>query len=504
MQTVHERPSWFYNIVALICGTLLPFAFAPLNLYPLAIVIPGLLFWCWQHATPRQALWRGYLFGLGLFGVGVSWVYIAISDFGFTSAPVAMLLTSIFVAFLAWFPALQGWLSVVLVRRSQSTWSWLFFPLLWVLFEWIRGWFMTGFPWLNLGYSQIDSVLAGYAPIFGVYALSVFSVLSGALLWQLSTAYRRSMVIGMVVMLVVWAAGFSLQTMKWTQPIDKPLNVAIVQGNLPQITKWDPEQIMHRMQTYADLSQPHWGKQDLIVWPENALTILWQDVPASFRDSLMENIKRSGTSLIIGLPYGEVETAYYSSLLVLGDTPGVYHKRHLVPFGEYVPLAGVLRKIGGFFNLPMSGFSAGEKQQAHLQVAGQLVAPSICYEDAFGEELIDFLPQATLLVNGSNNAWYGDSWAPHQHLQIARMRALETGRELIRATTTGISACVDHHGEMVQASPQFETVVLQGQVQPRQGATPFVRWGNWPVLILLWLMLLIMVIAMVRQGRTNS
>jgi len=184
---------------------------------------------------------------------------------------------------------------------------------------------------------------------------------------------------------------------------------------------------------------------------------------------------------------------YYSSMLVLGKTPGVYHKRHLVPFGEYVPLGNVLRAIGGFFNLPMSGFSRGGKQQAHLQAAGQLLAPSICYEDAFGEQLIDFLPQATLLVNGSNNAWYGRSWAPHQHLQISRMRARETGRQMIRSTTTGISALIDEYGRLIKTTPQFEQTVLQGEVMPLTGATPFVRWGNWPVLIILWLMLVLLI-----------
>jgi apolipoprotein N-acyltransferase len=229
------------------------------------------------------------------------------------------------------------------------------------------------------------------------------------------------------------------------------------------------------------------------VWPENALTILWQDAPVEYRDNLRQHAKQSGTDLVIGLPYANEKTGqYYSSLLVLGKTPGVYNKRHLVPFGEYVPLASVLRGLIKFFDLPMSGFSPGAEHQKHLEVAGQPLAPTICYEDAFGSELLDFLPQATLLINGSNNAWYGRSLAPYQHLQISSMRALETAREEIRATTTGISALVDQHGRIIAHSPEFKTYVLTGQVQPRKGATPYVRMGNWPVISVSFLLLLIL------------
>lgn len=501
MRTALNRNHVGFDFLALVCGAFLPFAFAPLNLYILAVLIPATLFWIWQGSTPRQAFRRGYWFGLGMFGVGVSWVYIAISDFGFTSAPVAFVLTSLFVAFLALFPALQGWLSVRLVKRVQRKLNWLVFPLLWLLFEWIRGWFLTGFPWLHLGYSQIDSPLSGYAPIIGVYGLSLLVLLIAMALYLASQKHYKPALIQGVSLLLILIGGWLLSGYSWTQPNGKPITVAVVQGNLPQLTKWDPDKILHRMHTYQKLSEPYWGKKQLIVWPENALTILWQDAPENYRKELEQRAQTSGTDLILGLPYGE-DDIYYSSMLVLGKTPGVYHKRHLVPFGEYVPLGAVLRKIGGFFNLPMSGFSRGTKHQGYLQAAGQFLAPSICYEDAFGEELIDFLPQATLLVNGSNNAWYGRSWAPHQHLQISRMRALETGRQMIRSTTTGISALIDQFGKLIATSTQFDQTVLQGEVMPYTGATPFVRWGNWPVLIILWVLLAVLAGSVVWSGRS--
>ncbi|MGD8926716.1 MAG: apolipoprotein N-acyltransferase [Thioalkalispiraceae bacterium] len=478
---IDKQNPWL-DVVAFFAGALLPVAFAPISFYPLAIIIPAIMFWIWQDSSNALAFRRGYLFGFGMFAVGVSWVYIAISDFGFTSAPVAFLLTHIFVAFLALFPAIQALVSVMLIRNLNRLLAMPVFIAMWVLFEWIRGWFMTGFPWLNLGYSFIDSPLVGYAPILGVYGISLMAVISAALL--LKFAERRSTLTVSLILFAsgIWLVGGSLKNVLWTEKKDQPVNVAIVQASLSQITKWDPEQIMHRMNTYADMTEPLWGKYDLVMWPENALTILWQDAPYSYRQRLKEQAKKSGTTLVIGLPYGELDTHYYSSLLVLGKTQSVYNKRHLVPFGEYVPLPDFMKKLAGFFDLPMSGFSRGAPDQKYLLVAGEKMAPSICYEDAFGEELIDFLPEASMLINGSNNAWYGKSWAPFQHLQIARMRAVETQRESIRATTTGISALIDYHGKFIKKSPQFKPVILTGKMQPRQGATPYVRYGNYPVI----------------------
>ena len=172
-------------------------------------------------------------------------------------------------------------------------------------------------------------------------------------------------------------------------------------------------------------------------------------------------------------------------MMSLGKEQRFYHKRHLVPFGDFVPLENWLRGLIRFFDLPMSGFSAGPEEQSLLRVAGHRVGITICYEDAFGEEVIRALPEADFLINATNNAWYGDSLAPHQHLQISRMRALETGRYLVRATTNGISAIIGPHGELLMQSPQFATHVLTGRIQPMQGATPYVRFGNTPLLLLL-------------------
>jgi len=489
-----------YDLLAAIAGALLPLAFAPVNLFFIAVLSPALAFVSWHGVRPTVAARRGFLFGLGLFGVGVSWVYVAIHVYGFTGAPLAALLTFLFVALLALFPTLQAYFGARLQRRLPLALHGLAFAMLWMLFEWLRGWIFTGFPWLDLGYSQINTPLGGYAPVFGSAGVSMLVVLTAALLWQLMQQRNRLTWSMLAMIAVIWVVGWGLKSVAWSQAIGKPMKVAVVQGNLPQLTKWDPDKIMQRLNRYADLSEPYWGKVDAIVWPENSLTIFWQDAPKTYRDSLQQHVTRSGTDLVIGLPYSNAKTGeYYSSLLVLGKHPGVYNKRHLVPFGEYVPFASVLRGLIKFFDLPMSGFSPGAEHQKHLEVAGQPLAPSICYEDAFGSELLDFLPQATLLINGSNNAWYGDSLAPHQHLQISRMRALETSRELIRATTTGISALVDQHGQIISRTAEFKTEVLEGQVQPRKGATPYVRMGSWPVNLVMFGLLAVLLLSRRQQ-----
>lgn len=479
-----SRPRWRGELAALLAGAVLPLGFAPFHFAPLVVLAPAVLFVLWLDAPARLCAWRGYLFGLGLFGVGVSWVYVAIHVFGQTAAPLAALLTLLFVAFMALFPAALGALAAYLRDRTglRSAPGLLLvglFPALWLLVEWVRGWFLTGFPWLQLGYGLIDAPLAGLAPWFGVYGVTWAAALSGGLLayaWQARARGRWRALAGLVLL---WSAAALAGLPDWGRPSGAPLSVAVVQGNVPQQTKWEPAELITRVERYAGLTRAHLGAE-LIVWPENSVTAFHHQVAEDFLEPLGREVRAHGGSLVLGLPVLDADgRRYYASLAAIGEQTSFYHKRHLVPFGEYVPLESVLRGLIAFFDLPMSGFSRGAELPL-LSAAGQTLGVSICYEDAFGEELRAALPQATLLVNGSNNAWYGDSLAPHQHLQISRMRSLETARETVRATTNGISALIDARGRLVATSPQFQTYVLTGTVQPRAGATPYVRLGNAP------------------------
>ncbi len=485
------------DFLALLAGALLPLAFSPFHLFPLAVLAPALLFLVWLDATLSRAFRRGWLFGVGMFGVGISWIYVAIHDFGHTNMPLAVFITGGFVAFLALFPALLGYTVTRFFpaqnesgnKRSEIAKLLLVFPASWTLFEWIRSWILTGFPWLNLGNSQIDAPLAGLAPLVGVYGISLATAFSAALLVCLAVAEKSTKLRALFTLAILWGfAGLLGQTV-WTQPLGKPLDVALIQGNIPQDVKWRPEQQQRTLDLYSDLTRHHWDS-DLILWPEAALPAFYHEVADNYLAQLQSEARARGTDLLIGLPVLDQTTGrYYNSVMSLGQRQGFYHKQHLVPFGDYVPLQEVLRGLIGFFDLPMSGFSPGTSGQRLLQVAGHKVGISICYEDVFGEEVIRNLPEASLLVNATNNAWYGDSLAPPQHLQMSRMRALETGRSVLRVTTNGISAIINPKGKIVARSPQFETYVITGSVQPMQGATPYVRMGNWPALLLLVLML---------------
>ena len=470
-------------------GVLAPLAFAPLGIFPLAILAPAVLFALWLDAAPARAAWRGFLFGLGMFGVGVSWIYVAIHDFGHSGVALALFLTGLFVSILALYPALLGYLAARIFPGNGWPKYLLALPAGWVLFEWWRGWFLTGFPWLNLGYSQIGSPLGGYAPLVGVYGVSLAVAASAGLLLGVLRLRARARLACLVALAAVWGGGLLAAQWQWTQPSGAALRVSLVQGNIPQDTKWRPELLQPTLDLYAGLTRARWG-DDLVIWPEGAVTAFHHQVTDSYLAPLARTARAHGTDLLIGLPVMDLQTRrYYNSMLSLGADEGFYHKRHLVPFGDYVPLAQWLRGLIAALDLPMSGFSPGPEDQPLLAVAGRAAAVAICYEDIFGEELIRSLPRAELLVNATNNAWYGDSFAPHQHLEMSRMRALETGRYMLRVTTNGVSAVIDARGRIVARSPQFRTFVLTGEARPMQGATPYVRLGNLPVLLVLAAML---------------
>jgi apolipoprotein N-acyltransferase len=315
---------------------------------------------------------------------------------------------------------------------------------------------------------------------------------------------RRKQLGLLLAFVVMHLVGYGLLQINWTQPAGEPLRVSLIQGNLPQATKWDPQAVRKRLQLYRELTEQHWDS-DIIVWPENAVTTFYHNIKDDYLAELQQRAREHGTDVVLGLPVMDRDkVSYYNSLVSIGRTPGMYHKTHLVPFGEYVPLESMLRGLIAFFDLPMSSFSRGGFDQPLLQAGGQPVATTVCYEDAFGEEVIRQLPEATLMINGSNNAWYGNSFAPHQHLQIARMRALETGRPLLRATTNGISALVDDKGRLMARSTQFQTDVVAGEIQPRQGSTPYIRLGNYPMLVILLLIWLSLLVFHRRAGRKGS
>ena len=490
----HRKPVWS-DLLALVSGALLPLAYAPVSLFPLAILAPAVLFVLWHGAAPGRAAWRGFLFGLGQFGVGVGWLYIALHEYGGMHGLLVFPLLLMFIAFLAGYPALVGWLQARILTPNVPDWQGIWvLPALWVALEWMRGWFLTGFPWLDLGYSQIDSPLAGFAPWLGVYSVSFAAAASAALL-ALALRHGRRAWRYLVVLLLLWSGAWLAGQQSWVVPDGKPLRAALIQGNVSLAKKWSTNYRMEIVQRYAALTQEQ-HHVDLVVWPEAALPATLDELEEGYIPQLERLAASRHMDILLGiLEQGYIDggRTYYNSVLSIGAQPGVYRKHHLVPFGEYLPLQGLLRWLPNYLFIPMSDFSPGAAGQGSLRAAGRNVGISICYEDAFGREVRRALPQASFLVNVSEDAWYGDSWAPHQHQQMARMRALETGRPMLRATNTGITAIIDHRGVELARVPQFAVQVLKGEIQPMQGITPFVRFGNTPVMVFAVLILVVVI-----------
>lgn len=481
-----------YNLLALLAGCILPLAFAPFENYPLAILCPALLLWTWLNSSSKQAFYRGLLFGLGLFGIGASWIFVSIHEFGNTNFFIAGFITALFVFVLALFPAVQGYLLKRFFPENSGYMICLAFPCSWVLFEWIRSWFLTGFPWLFLGASQVASPLRGLAPLIGEYGLSfIIAFCSGLLI--LAIQFLRSSnkwkaflpVIGIAFMVFMSS---TLVNINWTQAEGNPITVSLVQGNIPQQIKWDPDYLKMTLDRYAQLSENHWQSQ-IVVWPEAAIPLLLQNA-SEFIKNLDQKAKQNHTTFITGIPIKD-GFYYYNGVLALGTGQGVYYKRHLVPFGEYVPLEYWLRGLIGFFDIPMSDFSPGIAQQDNLVAPGISIAPFVCYEIAYPSLVFSAFPQANLLLTVSNDAWFGHSFAAAQHLQIAQLRALETGRYHLFSNNTGISAIITPQGTISAATPAFQATVLSGSVIKMSGVTPIVWLGVTPILIFISLLLVL-------------
>lgn len=438
------------------------------------------LVWLWLHATTaREAAWLGFAFGGALFLGGVSWVYVSLHDFGMMPAPLAAIATVAFCAILASYAAAAGY-AQARIGGAPTVRALVLIPTLWTLGEWLRSWIFTGFPWLALGYSQLDAPLAGYAPIAGGYGVSFLTaVVAGCIVLAVRRERSAKLAIGLIV--IVTAGGATLAKITWTTPYGDPITVALLQGNIPQSLKFVPGRYASTLATYARLAESTDAR--LVVMPETAIPRLLEAVDPEYLERLSRRAAARRGDVIVGVPMRDTHGRYYNAVVSIGASPRqTYAKDHLVPFGEFIPPG--FGWILAFLKIPLSDFTAGGADQKPLAVAGQRVAVNICYEDSFGEEIIRQLPEATLLVNVSNVAWFGDSLAPAQHLRISRMRAIEAERPMLRATNTGVTAIVDERGNVVARLPSFTEGVLSGTVQGRTGATPYVLLGNYPVVLL--------------------
>lgn len=478
-------------IYAFIAGLMLVLAFAPFAWRPVAWLSPAIFFWLNLKPMLRgQRMRMAWVYGIGAFAGGIHWIYVSIHYFGGANSFVAALMVFLFVLLVALTLMLFGLLANYFPYQSKWLKLLVVFPAIWGVTEWFRGWFLTGFPWMQLGHTQVDTWLSGYIPIIGSLGASWIVALGSGALVLVFVGSMWERVAAVAVVLLTTGGGYILTTHNWTQPVDDEIYVSMVQGNIAQADKWVPELRGQHIQKYLDMTADHMENSHLIIWPETA-------IPDSFQRSmddvilpLQEIMKDLGNQLLVGgFHYDEQTQKTYNAVMSIGETREIYGKRHLVPFSEYTPFLEHLRWLENFVRLPYDNVSKWEGK-TNLMLAGQPMRLSICYEDAYGEEMIDGLPEATMLVNVTNDGWFTGSIQSEQHAEIARSRSLETGRFTLRATNNGVSAIIDEKGQFVATAEQYIDVVLAGFAQPMTGATPYVRFGNWLLIILLSLLLL--------------
>jgi len=487
-----KRKSSFSSfLLALFSGALLPLALAPFSWWPTAVFsICALCFLC-RGQGMRGVFALSLVFGFGLYGVGASWIYVSIHDYGHASVALASLLTGLFAFGMAFVFALP--LSLFGLFRNAPPPTILFaFPALWVLGEWFRGWFLTGFPWLNVGYGLIDTWLVGWAPLFGALALSGIAAFGGTLLSLIGESKQHKSMIssGLIILVLLCAGGAYLKIKPWTFPTGKRLDVALVQADLPLLEKWNDDELKQILLNFKQ-SNESLLDQDLIIWPESALPTLQSNI-SGFLGDIDSNLKKHHVGLLTGIPTNTDANHYYNSVIGLGRASGTYQKRRLVPFGEYVPLERWLRGAIGFFDLPMSAFSSGAAQQRPIRLGTVQIATAICYEIAYADLLARDARDANILLTISNDTWFGKSIGPHQHLQIARMRAVENAKPLLRVTNDGITAIISPRGKVLEELPRFQSGILKTKVAPYNGASPFSQFGSLPIVGLSFAILIVL------------
>ncbi|PTQ90414.1 apolipoprotein N-acyltransferase [Agitococcus lubricus] len=479
-----QNAPWAW-LVALLLGAITPFSLAPYHYWFISLLTIPLFAELLTGQTTKQAVLRGWSFGFGLWASGVWWLFVSLHDYGQTPTWLAALMVMAVALIMGAFTAVMAY---VYRRWAFDQHALLSFAPLFVLFEWLKTWLFTGFPWLFVGYGYIDSVLVGYAPLVGVFGLSLLAIISGQCLLSI-LKYRQYAWSAALLVLSIWGAGFALQYQTWvSNNPQQPLSVSIIQGNIPQDVKWQLEWRDKTLAIYKSLSASEWG-QNLVIWPEAAIP-MFQYEANDFLHEINDLATQHGSAFVTGIPYADLSQLnaegippFYNSMAALGVGEGLYWKQRLVPFGEYIPFEAILRGTIPFFSRDMSSFSAGNHQQAPLTVQNYRLGAAICYEIAYPELTRHNAKQADFLATLSNDGWFGHSTGPHQHLQMVQMRALETGKWIIRATNNGISGLIDPHGHIRYRAPQFERTVLRGTIYGVQGQTPFSRLGNWPILI---------------------
>lgn len=475
-----------------ILGSLMVFAYAPYCISYLTIVVMVLLLLLLENQT-KHLFFYSYIFALGFFGLQLTWVYYSLYYIIKTGWLIAVGANLLFVGYLALFPALAILLSKKLNTKAQFFNYCLLFPSLWTLNEWFRGWLFTGFPWGDLSYTQVNnSIFKGVFPVVGSYGVSWLTIfISGLLVYLLNNLHniriRNIVLINLTIFLLI--TNF-LEQVKYTKQYGKPVEVALIQGNINQAQKWDNQLFKITLNDYENMIQS--ANAAIIILPETAIAQFAEDLPAGYLERLIKIANTKKASLLIGMPkLIDQNQNYVSAVVAINSIQSSYYaKYHLVPYGEYIPFKNILASLYNKINLPMVNFSSGNLNQKPLIIANQKLAFNICYENGFNAELIPNSKKSTVLINISDLVWFGPTIAQYQHLQISQARALENQRYFVQDTNTGISAIIAPDGHIQSQLRPFNREILTDYVVGYYGFTPFENYGNYPVIIFCILIIL--------------
>lgn len=480
-----KKPRLALSCLALISGMLAVYAFAPHRIYPLALLgLIGILTSWVYSKTNVQAFLNGLLFGIGFFSLGIYWVFISIYQFGNAPIIIAGVLTGLLIFYLALFPAFAGYFFTRFYTKNNSLKFCLVFPAIWVLSEWVRSWIFTGFPWLLIGASQTNILFKGAAPIAGVLFISfLLAHIAGLLFYLNLNIIKKHRTYGIVYLIILVMSLLCLNLINWTQPEGEPVKTSLIQANIAQSLKWDPVEAQNTVNKYKELTNQHWSS-DLIIWPEAAIPTPMPFSALTFKE-LSDQGNKNNTGLVIGVPF-EAASGHgdYNAALGAGKMHGDYYKKHLVPYGEYFPAPKITRFVLQSLDIPMSDFHKGSYSQKPMVMNKIKYAVFICYEIAFSSEVLGPAKNANILLALSDDAWFGRSSAQAQQLQISQMRAMETSRYVVSATNNGLSAVINHKGEITAQVAPYKTKVLTANIQAMTGNTLWLKFGTNIILIL--------------------
>lgn len=492
-------------LFAFLAGAGLSFGFAPFTITALSFIAPAVLFWLCLQAKPARSFLVGLFFGLGFGSVGVSWVYISIHTYGNASPPLAIFITSLLIVTFSLYYAISMYLARRLFQnKSVFVQSVFVLPSFWLIFEVLRADLVTHFPWLLLGYTQQHSPLVSLTPIIGVYGLSLLTaMIAGALVVLSHQSDRMTPKLwALLIITFPMCTGWLFANKNWTVPVTSAMPISLIQGNIRQEMKWDSRYLNEILTIYKNETESVW-KSRLIIWPEAAIPAFPEQV-SSFSNMLDTEAKKHNATLVIGLPI-QKNNHFYNGLMIIGKDSGEYLKRRLVPFGEYLPYKFIFGALISKLEIPMADFTPGPVVQATLKIGQTTVAPFICYEIAFPMAVLHYAKNAQLLINISDDSWFGDSIALDQQIQMAQFRAMELGKPVLSSTNTGITAVINKQGKLIQSLPVDTQSTLSTEITPQDGDTPLAKWQYWPTWSIALLLLIISVFSpstlRVKRGR---